>query len=120
MQTPAIKRTGNILSIRIDSSLSDNGFRAISTEIDQLAAAAGKIRLVLVIKHYASLLSAEDLLDDMRFVRLYSDRIDKVAVVSDTSWKRTWVGLFSLFSGVKMEFFDMAQYERASNWIQTD
>lgn len=120
MQTQTMQKTGNILSIRIDSELTGERFRTVCAEIEKLTAAVGTIRLVLVIKHYVSLLSAEDLLDDLRFVRLYSDRIDKVAVVADKSWKRTWVGLFSLFSGVAMEFFDMAEYKRASNWIQTD
>ena len=120
METPALAKTGNILSIRIDSAVSDERFQAISSEIESLASTAGRVRLVLVIKHYASLLSAEDLLDDLRFVKLYADRIDKVAVVSDKSWKRTWVGLFSLFSGVAMAFFDLSESDLASSWIQNN
>ena len=120
MEAPLIKTSGNVLSIRIESELTDLGMKAISSEIEQLAARSGRIRLVLFMKHYASLFSSEALLDDLRFVRLYSDQIDKVAVVSDKSWKRTWIGLFSLFSGVRMEFFDIAEYGLASSWIQED
>ncbi|MFC1816088.1 STAS/SEC14 domain-containing protein [Thermodesulfobacteriota bacterium] len=120
MRLKYVKVTGNILSIQINSEVSKDKFNAICNEIEKAAAALGKIRLVLVIKHYPSFNSAEDLFEDLGFVKLYSNCIDKVAVVCDITWKQTWLGLFSLFSGVKMEFFDISEINETSNWIQTD
>ena len=119
MRSKYFKEMGNILSVEISSEISDEKFHAICNEIDQLTAARGKVRLVLIMKHYLSFNSAEDLYYDLRFVKLYANCIDKVAVICDKKWKQTWLGLFSLFSGVKMEFFDITEINDAFNWIQT-
>ncbi|WP_269433835.1 hypothetical protein [Desulfosarcina widdelii] len=42
-------------------------------------------------------------------MRLYDHAIDRVAVVCDRFWKDTWVGIFSLFSGICMTFFETSQ-----------
>jgi len=106
--------------MQISSEINDDKFRAICSEIEQAAATLGKIRLLLEFKHYPSLNSAEDLYDDLRFVKLCANRIDKVAIVCDKSWKRIWVSLFSAFSGVEMDFFDISEKDDLSRWIQSE
>ena len=121
MQSPKIEKTGrNLLTIRIDRSITDHIYRSISHEIEKMTAAVGKIKLILVVEHYPSVLSAEDLFEDLRFLTHYSDSISKVAMVSDKSWKRTLTGLFSLFSRVNMQFFEVDQAHLASNWVQAE
>ena len=117
MSRPFFKTTGNILSMEINSSITRQKYKAICREIKEKAAVTGKVRLLLVMRHYATLCSAEDLYYDLRFIMVYSDRIEKVAVVCDKSWKRTWVALFGLFSRVCLEFFDIAHMDRAIGWI---
>ena len=56
--------------------------------------------------------------DDLRFLRLYDHAIDRVAVVCDRFWKDTWVGIFSLFSGIRTTFFETSQIEAVTRWIQ--
>ena len=109
-----------VLSLQISSEINDNKFRGICSDIEQAAATLGKVRLLLEFRHYPSLNSAEDLYDDLRFVKLYANCIDKVAILCDKSWKRTWVGLFSAFSGVEIDFFDISEKDELSNWIQTE
>ena len=121
MQLPKIEKTGrNILTIHIDAAITNTRYRFISQEIEKMTAAVGKIKLILVVKHYASVLSAEDLFEDLRFLKHYSDSISKVAVVSDKLWKRTLVGLFSLFSRVNIQFFEDDQAHLTSNWVQAE
>ena len=111
---------GNILVMQISSEITDDKFRIICREIEQATTALGKVRLVLEFKHYPSLNSAEDLYDDLRFVKLYAKCIEKVAIVYDKSWKRTWVGLFSAFSGVEMDFFDISEKNELTGWIHAE
>jgi hypothetical protein len=80
----------------------------------------GRVRLVLVMRHYPSFNSAEDFYFDLRFLRLYDYAIDKVAVVCDRFWKNTWVGIFSLFSGIRMDFFEITQVRQLAQWIQNE
>jgi hypothetical protein len=119
MQTPFIQSEGSLISIHIDSPLTENDQHAVCRCIEEKAEAAGKVRLLLVMKQYPSLNSAEDLFDDLRFVRLTAEHIAKVAVVCDRLWKRTFLGLFSLFCGVNMQFFEIADMQAALTWIKT-
>ena len=48
------------------------------------------------------------------------DDLIKVAILCDKSWKRTRVGLFSAFSGVVIDFFDISEKNELSNWIQSE
>jgi hypothetical protein len=111
---------GNLLTLEVRSEIRQTRFKAICADIDQAVAALGRIRLVLVMRHYPSFNSAEDFYDDLRFLRLYDHAIDKVAVVCDRFWKDTWVGIFSLFSGIRMEFFELTQVNEVIRWIQSD
>lgn len=118
MQLSEFTVAGNLLTIEIRSETRKDRFDAICRDMDQAVAALGKIRLVVVMRHYPSLNSAEDFYDDLRFLKLYDQAIDKVAVVCDRYWKDTWVGLFSLFSGIRMAFFEMSQVQAVTEWMQ--
>ena len=120
MQLSTFTGAGNVLTLDIRSEIRSARFKVICRDMDLAVAAQGHVRLVLVMRHYPSLNSAEDFYDDLRFLRLYDHAIEKVAVVCDRFWKDTWVGIFSLFSGIRMNFFDMAQVNEASRWIQSD
>ncbi len=111
---------GNVLTLTVRSSIDAARFRAICREMDHAAAAIGRLRLVVVMHHYASLNSAEDFYDDLRFLRLYRHAIDRVAVVCDRRWRATWVGIFGLFSGIRMECFAMDEADALTRWIQAD
>lgn len=118
MQLTQFKAAGNVLTLDIRSEIRKDRFEAICRDMDRAVAALQKVRLVLVMRHYPSLNSAEDFYDDLRFLRLYDDAIDKVAVVCDRFWKDTWVGIFGLFSGIRMAFFEMSQVDAVTRWIQ--
>ena len=109
---------GNILTLEVRAEIRQARFKAICRDLDKATAVLGKIRLVLVMRHYPSFNSAEDFYDDLRFLRLYDHSIERVAVVCDRFWKETWVGIFSLFSGIPMACFEMGQPEAVTQWIQ--
>jgi hypothetical protein len=111
---------GNLLTLEVRSEISKKRFKAICEEMDRAIKALGRVRLILVMRHYPSLNSAEDFFDDLRFLRLYDQAIDKVAVVCDRFWKDTWVGIFSLFSGIRMDFFEIGQVRQLVQWTQSD
>lgn len=120
MRLSEFKATGNLLTLEVRSEIRQARFQAICKDMDQAIAALGRVRLVLVMRHYPSFNSAEDFYDDLRFLRRYDDAIDKVAVVCDRYWKDTWVGIFSLFSGIHMAFFEMTQVDEVTRWIQSE
>lgn len=117
MQLSQFNVTGNVLSLEVRSEIRPARFKAICRDMDQAVAVLGRVRLVLVMRHYPSLNSAEDFYDNLRFLRLYDHAIDKVAIIGDRSWKETWVGIFSLFSGITMAFFELSQADSAAQWL---
>ena len=120
MQLSEFTGAGNVLTLDVRSEIRKARFEAICRDMDQAVAALGRVRLVLVIRHYPSFNSAEDFYDDLRFLRIYDHAIDKVAIVCDRLWKDTWVGIFSLFSGIRMDFFEMTQVNEVTRWIQSE
>jgi hypothetical protein len=110
--------TGNLMTLDVRSEITKRRFEAICSDMNRAVAAFGRVRLVLVMRYYPSFNSAEDFYDDLRFLRLYDHAIDKVAVVCDRSWKDSWVGIFSLFSGIRMVFFETSQVNQLTRWIQ--
>ena len=118
MQLSAFTGAGNILTLDVRSEIRAARYKEICRDMDQAVAELGRVRLVLVMRHYPSFNSAEDFYDDLRFLRSYDHAIDKVAVVCDRFWKDTWVGIFSLFSGIRMDFFEMNQLDAVTDWIQ--
>lgn len=119
MQLTEFTLTGNLLTLDVHTEISPARFGRICRDMDQAIAALGMVRLVLVMRHYPSFNSAEDLFDDLRFLRLYDHAIDKVAVVCDRLWKDSWVGIFSLFSGIRMDFFELTEIDELSQWIHS-
>ena len=110
--------TGNLMTLDVRSEIGKKRFEAICRDMNQAVAAFGRVRLVLVMRHYPSFNSAEDFYDDLRFLWLYDQAIDRVAVVCDRSWKDSWVGIFSLFSGIRVDFFEMSQVNQLTQCIQ--
>lgn len=118
MQFSEFTGSGNLLTLDVRSEISKKRFNAICKDMDQAVAVFGKVRLVLVMRHYPSFNSAEDFYYDLRFLRRYDHAIDDVAVVCDRHGKDSWVGIFSLFSGIRMDFFEMTQVNQLTRWIQ--
>jgi len=118
LQLSEFTASGNVLTLQVRSEIRAARFKAICRDMDKAVAASDKLRLLLIMRHYPSLNSAENLYHDMGFLRLYDHAIDRVAVVCDRCWKDTWVGIFSLFSGIRMRFFEMPHLDAAAHWIQ--
>jgi len=110
--------TGNIVVLKISKEITQKDLETISHILEKAIKNYGKIRLLIVVEHYASLSSEESLYEDLKFAHLYSSSIDRMAVVGDRAWKSTWVALFGLFSGFLTHYFDKTEINEAWNWLQ--
>ena len=117
MFTHLKKREGNVLAIKITGEILEWEHNQLDRLIRESISERKSTRIFLVLEHYATLNSAEALFEDMRMIKKHSEHIDRLAVVADRVWKRTWIGLFGLFSGIETNFFEMEQIEAAYRWI---
>lgn len=111
------ERDNGVMALHITSEMNDRDTERLVRTIHMRALHQGKLGLLLLMDHYASFNSAEALYEDLRFVRQCEDKIKCMAIVSDQSWKETWVALFSLFSGVDASYFDRTELEEAFQWV---
>ena len=115
-----IHSSNNIITLRINAEITDEEYKQISNLIDGQISRFGMIRFFLIVDQYPSLNSAESLYYDLRFVKVYVDQIEKIAVVCDKTWKKTWIALFGLFAGIRIEYFDSLEFKDAWNWVSGD
>ena len=114
------KIDGNVVALRITGEITRKEFEQLDRLMHDKAAQYGPLRLLIVVEHYPSFNSAEDLYEDLRFAKLHAQHIHKMAVVGDRAWKQHWVALFGLFSGIQSDYFAKERVEEAWQWVTTD
>jgi hypothetical protein len=110
---------GPLLALALRGPVSDRETAVLVRHVEAHARRHGPVRLLLGVEHYPSLNCTEALLDDLRFARQCAPHLERLAVVGDRTWKRTWVALFGLFGGLPTAYFDPDQAEEARRWITT-
>ena len=107
-----------IVALKIEGEITRKDEEKIHRLMDQSIAKYGSIKLLIMLEHYSSFSSAEALYEDLKFAHLYSDSIERMAVVGDRDFKNTWVAIFGLFSGLITQYFDKSQINDALRWIR--
>jgi len=105
------------MGLHIQGDISGPEADDIVRQIEAQFAQHGPIRLLVAYDAEPGLISAEDLYDNMRFAKLASGKLDRMAVVGKRAWEETWVALFGLFGGVRTQFFRRDQIREALDWL---
>jgi hypothetical protein len=117
MYTINTKLRGPLMGLRIQGAVTQRETRRLMDHIIARSARWGPLRLLVVLDSYPSFNSAEDLCEDLRFAKLTAAHLGRVAVVGKEVWKDTWVGLFGLFGGLEMAYFQIAAIDEAWQWL---
>ena len=119
MKSISLKRVGPIVSIRFFDRMLDRQTRQLSAMLQRsIAEAGGRVRLLLAIESEIYGRSPESLFESLQFIKLHAAQIDRIAIVGRKSWERTYVGLFGLFSGTEIDYFDRSDAVDAIRWLQ--
>lgn len=119
MNNNPIHTIGNIVTVKLFDRMIDRQTRALSQMLQRsIAAAGGKIRLLMSIDTQLPARSPENLLENLHFVRMHADHIERMCIVGSKGWESTYIGLFSLFSGIEMAYFDRTQTVEAIRWLK--
>jgi hypothetical protein len=119
MNQNPIHKIGNIVTVKLFDRMIDRQTRALSQMLQRsITAAGGKIRLLLSIDTQLPARSPENLFENLHFVRIHSDHIERMCIVGSKGWESTYIGLFGLFSGIEMAYFDRSQTVEAIRWLQ--
>ena len=77
----------------------------------------GPLRLLVAYDAEPGMISAEDLYDNLRFAKLASDKLARMAVIGKRAWEETWIALFGLFGGIETQFFRRSDIKKALIWL---
>ncbi len=110
--------SGKILAFKLTGDMDRKETDKISRILEKAIQENGTIRLFLVMEHYNTMNSAEALYEDLRFAKIHSDHIERMAVVGDRTWKNTWVALFGLFGSIDTRYFDNTEMKAAREWVR--
>ena len=114
-----IQKVGDIVTVRLFDRMIDRQTRTLDRMLQEaIAQAGGKIRMLLSIDTQLPARSPESLLENLHFVRINADHIERLCIIGGHGWERTHIGLFSLFSGIDMAYFDRTQTTQAIRWLQ--
>lgn len=108
---------GAFVGLRITGEVRDREQQQIIDLIQQRFQQFGPVRLLIVYEAAPGMISAESLYENMRFAKLASDQLAKMAVIGKNEWDSTWIGLFGLFGGIQTSYFASSEVEAALSWL---
>ena len=115
-----VQKVGGIVSVKIFDRMIDRQTRELSRMLQQtIVESGGPVRLLMVLETQLPASSPEALFESMQFVKLHSEYIERMAVVGRRTWEQTCIGLFSLFGGISMQYFDRSEIAEAVRWLHS-
>ena len=107
----------NVVLLKLHVAVSDSEEARLSRLLEERIEKYGQIRVLLLLEGYPAADNAESLYEDMGFLKLHGDHIERLAVVGDRIWQETWIALFGLFGGMETAYFDGSEKKEAVKWI---
>ena len=80
-------------------------------------AASGKIRLLIEIEGFRHM-EPEALLEKLKFAKDHAGNIERMAVLSDRVWIKSWLKVSGLLTHTQVEHFDRSELEAAWEWVR--
>lgn len=108
---------GPFLGLHITGDVSRSETDELVRSIGERFAQHGPVRLLVAYDAPPGLISAEDLYENLRFAKIASDKLARMAVIGKHPRDDTWIALFGLFGGIEARYFDRSEIEAALAWL---
>ena len=105
------------MGLHIQGDVTPAETEAIVRQIEAQFERHGPLRLLVAYDAEPGLISAEDLYDNLRFAKVSSDKLARMAVIGKRAWEETWIALFGLFGGIQTQFFHRSDIKKALAWL---
>ena len=108
---------GNVLGFKIGEDITAEDVRNIGRIMSETIAAFGKVRLLIEIEGFRHM-EPEALLEKLRYARDHAKEIERMAVLSNRVWIKSWVKIGGLIAHREVEHFDRSETEAAWEWLR--
>ena len=110
--------SGKLLGFRIGDGITGEDVRQIGAIMAEEIAASGEIRLLVEIEGFRHM-EPEALLENLKFVKDHAGDIERLAVVSDRVWIKSWVEVGGLLTHAETKHFYRSEVEAAWKWLES-
>jgi hypothetical protein len=108
---------GNVLGFKIGEHITAEDVRKIGAMLSESIAASAKVRLLIEIEGFRHL-EPEALLEKLRFAVEHAGAIERMAVLGNRVWIKSWVKIGGLMTRCEVEYFDRSELEAAWQWLR--
>jgi hypothetical protein len=108
---------GKIVTLKFKETLRKKDYEEFVPKIEGLMADGSKIRLLVELIEFKGW-TAGALWEDTKFATRHFNDIDRLAVVGDARWQKGITVFIKPFTGAEVRYFEMADIEKARDWIR--
>jgi hypothetical protein len=109
--------SGKLLGFKIGDGITGEDVRQIGAIMAEEIAASGKIRLLVEIEGFRHM-EPEVLLEKLKFTKDHARDIERIAVLSDRVWIKSWVKVGGLPAHAETKHFYRSEVEAAWKWLE--
>jgi hypothetical protein len=107
-----------MVEVQVHGKLEVTDFESLTPVVDEMIAAMGKIRgLVLNVQEFEGWDGIDALLKHLAFVKAHHQYVERVAAVGDKSWLKFVPKLASIFIQAEPRYFEQADLDKARKWV---
>ncbi len=116
MVTPLPQSTERVLGFKLSGKLHDEDYQHFVPALEAAIQKHGKIRMLAHFEDFHGW-DLHALWDDTKFSTKHCTDIERLALVGDRSWEKWMAVVCKPFTMAKIEYFDVADIDRAWAWL---
>lgn len=116
MVTPLPQSTDRLLGFKLSGKLHDEDYQHFVPALEAAIQKQGKVRMLAHFEDFHGW-DLHALWDDTKFSTKHCTDIEKLALVGDKSWEKWMAVVCNPFTMAKVEYFDVADIDRAWAWL---
>jgi hypothetical protein len=113
----AERHDGKVVIVRVTGKLSKDDYQVFTPELERVIRQFGKIRVLVKMLDFRGW-DAGALWEDIKFDAKHFADIERLALVGDKQWEKGMSVFCKPFTTAEVRYFDLAQAEEASEWIE--
>jgi hypothetical protein len=109
----------NCLAFKLSGKLHDEDYKTFVPLVDQAISQEGKVRLLAEFHDFHGW-DAHALWDDIKFSTTHCTKIERIALVGETTWETWMAKVCKPFTMAKIRYFDIGEAGAAMDWLKED
>jgi hypothetical protein len=107
----------DVLGVEATGTVTHHDYQAVLIPAAEAMLATGPVKMIYVAGPGFTGYELEALWDDSAFGLKHWHQFKRIAVVTDNTWLRAAVTMFSPFVPIEMRLFELAKLDTAKTWI---